>query len=213
MSWGSIRGGTSPNCEGSRALKRNLPKIKGFTLESVLFDKAFRNGCGPALCTAQCCAEGVYLSQGEHRAILDHADRIIRELDESQPHDVDNWFEPPQTDEDYPSGIRIGTRIYNNKCVFLDKRRLCVLQNVKPGGYDRKWGLKPFYCRIYPITIDHGTITFERAVEEETPCCSINSHYTETVAEVCREELTQVLGEDGYRDLLKLPNNRHGIKS
>ncbi len=196
------------NSVENAGVRRHSSKIKGFTIDPVLFDEGYRDNCGPSRCTAQCCAEGVYLSEDEHQAILGHVDRVVKEFDETQPCGVENWFEPTRTDEDYPAGFCIGTRVYNNKCVFLDKQCLCVLQKVKPEGYDQKWGLKPFYCRIYPITVERGTITYERTVAEETACCSIDSRHTKPVVEVCREELTQILGEDGYRELLRHARNR-----
>lgn len=186
----------------------SLSNNKGLRIDPVLFEKGYHEGYGPSRCTAQCCAGGVYLSQQEHRAILEHVDRIVKEFDETQTRDVSKWFESTRTDEDFPGGICIGTRVYNNKCVFLDKQSLCVLQRLKPKGYDEMWGLKPFYCRIYPITVDHCTITCDQTIAKETVCCSISSRYTKPVVEVCREELIQILGEDDYRELLRHHGNR-----
>ena len=213
MSSVSIGGKTCPKCKKRAVMRGHSSKIKGFTIDPTLFDKGYRDGCGPSRCMGQCCAEGVYISQEEHQAILQYADRIVKQFDETQPRDAEKWFEPARIDEDYPAGVCIGTRVYNNKCVFLDKQCLCVLQKVKLEGIDQKWGLKPLYCRTYPITVEHGTITYERTVVEETACCSIDSRHTRPVVEVCREELAQILGEDGYRELLADLRNRRRLRS
>ncbi len=181
----------------------NFLKIKGFKIDPVLFQKGYCEGRGPWRCTAQCCAGGVYLSQQELRAILCHLDRIREEFDETQTRDVRQWFEPARADEDFPGGVCVGIRVYNGKCVFLEEQKLCVLQKVKPKGCDQQWGLKPFYCRIYPLSVDQSTITFDRTMMKKAVCCSISSRYAVPVAEACREELTQILGRDGYRTILK----------
>jgi len=180
----------------------------GLAIDPALYDEGFEKNCGPHRCTAQCCSEGVFLSREEHRTILQYADQVIEKLDESQTADIGSWFEPEQRDDDYPDGTCVGTRVLNGKCVFLNKEKLCVLQTVTPQGREQAWGLKPFYCRLYPITVEKKRITFERNGAREPSCCSVAPRYAKSIIEVCRGELTQIVGENGYRVLLEELGNR-----
>ncbi|MCK7528343.1 MAG: hypothetical protein MZV64_67625 [Ignavibacteriales bacterium] len=55
-------------------------------------------------------------------------------MDETQSKDIDEWFEEPEEDEDFESGVAVGTEIINDKCTFLDKNGLCTLQKTCNDG-------------------------------------------------------------------------------
>ena len=46
-------------------------------------------------------------------------------MDDTQTTNVDKWFEEPEEDEDFESGIAVGTELHNGKCVFLDRQGYC----------------------------------------------------------------------------------------
>ncbi|NCS88114.1 MAG: DUF3109 family protein, partial [Ignavibacteria bacterium] len=60
--------------------------------------------------------------------------------------EIKDWFEAPETDEDFESGVAVGTNVINGKCTFLDKNGLCSLQKLALEEGAHKWEYKPLYC-------------------------------------------------------------------
>ncbi len=74
---------------------------------------------------------------------------------------IQGWFEKPQKDEDFESGIAVGTEVYNGKCVFLDKNGLCTLQKMADVEGEHKWKYKPIYCILFPLVVWEETFTID----------------------------------------------------
>ena len=91
------------------------------------------------------------LDYKEYQTILSIKDKIIENMDETQSTDVSKWFEPPEKDEDFESGIAVGTEVINGKCTFLDKNGLCTLQKIAMQEGEYKWKYKPLYCILFPL--------------------------------------------------------------
>lgn len=125
-------------------------------------------------------------------------------MEPAQEHDPARWFEPEdEPDLDFPSGRAVNTTAVNGACVFLDSRRLCVLQLAE----EKSPGLKPFYCRAYPVAIDHGRVTLDADwCPEETQCCGPVEGGELTMLDVYEFELVHTLGEAGVHELRRIAN-------
>ena len=172
-----------------------LKIIKGIGIDPKIFTFSF--GCR---CSGECCYYGVYTDLKERDQILSLKDKIIPMLDDSQTTSVKKWFEPPEKDEDFESGIAAGTELFNNKCVFLDKSGLCTLQKLAVKEGEHKWKYKPLYCILFPLTIYEGALTIDdEHIDRLKTCNKVQSGMT--IYEACTEELKYLFGEDGYAEI------------
>jgi hypothetical protein len=64
-----------------------------------------------------------------------------------------------------------------------------------------RWSFKPLYCVLYPIEITGKTIRFDDLLQGDEQCCSVSDHFATPLFQVCRDELTHVLGKEGFRQL------------
>jgi len=192
-------------------MKNNdILEYNGLKIEPVIFTQGFVPGCDINICSGQCCNWGVYMDVNFRDVIMMHKDDIISIMDDLQIKDTAKWFEnETEDDDDFPSGIAIGTELYKNaegteQCVFKDKNGFCTLQNaaVKKGMH--KWAIKPKYCIMYPLTVIDGTLTYDDDHSRKLDYCGIHKkeNFTQSVFEAMQEELIFVLGKEGY-DFLK----------
>lgn len=176
--------------------------VKGYTISPELFTKGFRSDLGPQCCGSQCCSGGVYVDIREHEAILFEADLVKKHMDETQTTNMTEWFEPEALEHsDFSSGACIGTREINGKCAFLDKLGRCSLQLAAGATGRHKWALKPLYCVLFPVEISDRIIGFDDLLQGEAGCCSIGDDFETPLFRGCFEELTHLLGADGYAAL------------
>ncbi len=186
---------------------RKIISVKNFKIDALVFTAGFVPFCNVPVCRGNCCYWGVYVDVKERDKILSYKDLILKYMDETQPKDIEQWFEKEEYDDtDFPSGKCVGTNIYNDKCAFLTKEGYCILQITAVENGMHKWALKPFYCCIYPLTFGEGVLTYDDGHAEDLPYCGISAKHNHAgpVIEICKEEFTYVLGEDGYAELLKI---------
>lgn len=175
------------------------PKIiKGLKIDPQIF--TFKFSCK---CTGECCHYGVYADLKEYETITAIQDKIIPLMDETQPTLPELWFEEPEPDTDFDSGVAVGTEIFNNKCVFLDKNGLCVLQRLANIEGVDKWEYKPHYCILYPFTIYENTLMIDTDHMNRLKTCNNQPHENTTMYEHCQDELIHLLGKDGFDELEK----------
>jgi hypothetical protein len=105
-------------------------EINGYLIDPLIFTHKFVKSCDVCICSGECCYYGVYTDKAEHDVIMKMKDRVKKSMDDSQTTDHNLWFEEPEEDEDFDSGIAVGTELHNGKCVFLDKQGYCTLQKV-----------------------------------------------------------------------------------
>jgi len=177
--------------------------IKGLKVDPVIFTQKFVNGCDIRYCSGECCYYGVYAESTEAEMLMGMKERIIESMDDSQIKDSTQWFEEPNEDADFKSGIAVGTEVYNGKCVFLDKQGFCTLQKIAYENGENKWKYKPLYCILFPLVISDGVFTIDDGHLERMHYCSQEGKQTSTVFEVCTEEIVHVFGADGYEELVK----------
>jgi hypothetical protein len=173
--------------------------IKGYTIAPELFSKGFPTGGGPCTCTSRCCSGGVYVDPKERDRILEAKERVKKQMDSSQVADESQWFEEEEIEHtDFPSGRCVGTLEINEKCAFLDSMGRCSIQLASVAAGEHKWSMKPLYCVLFPIEITDRVIGFDDLLQEEATCCSIAEEFSSPLFRGCKEELTYLLGEDGY---------------
>ena len=171
-------------------------EINGIKIDPKIFSFSFS-----CKCNGECCYYGVYTDLKEHDTILSIKDKIQELMDDSQTKDITKWFEPPEDDEDFESGVAVGTELFNDKCSFLDKDGLCTLQKLanKEGAY--KWKYKPLYCILFPLTIYEGALTIDDDHINRLKICNKFTKEETSIFEACREELIYFFGEDGFAEL------------
>jgi len=128
-------------------------------------------------------------------------DKIIPLLDESQTKDINSWFEEPEDDDDFDSGVAVGTEIINGKCTFLDKNGLCTLQKLAMMDGEHKWKYKPIYCILFPLTVFEGSLTIDDEHIDRLKSCNSNPAFEISIYESCLEELQHFFGDDGFNEL------------
>jgi Fe-S-cluster containining protein len=201
-------GGTTTSAPGHGADPRVLRKhrltyLPQLRLSDELLKVRFRADCSMSNCGAECCAGGAALDILERDRILLHADLVRKEMDDNQEHAVDRWFEDVDADGDFPSGYASATRVHNDRCVFLNAAGRCVLQTAEAAMPD-KTTLKPFYCRAFPICIDHGVLSYDDHTGVKPPCCGPVPDGNLSIFDVCEFELEHVLGPEGAAELREL---------
>jgi Fe-S-cluster containining protein len=157
-------------------------------------------------CGGHCCRHGVYASLPERDRILEYADLIQEVMDETQTTDTSKWFEEKvHEDEDFPEGLCIGTALYDQKCTFLNGQGLCVLQLLEPTlALPAGERLKPYYCRLFPLTTWYGRLEFDDLCDGVRPCCTLASDGPRLAIDAYAAEFKEALGEEGYEELRRV---------
>jgi hypothetical protein len=171
--------------------------INGIKIDPLIFTFKFTCRC----LGGECCQYGVYADYKEYEKILSVKDEIIELMDESQSKNMDEWFEAPEKDDDFESGIAVGTNIINDKCTFLDKHGLCTLQKLGLSKGIHKWTFKPIYCVLFPLTIYQGALTVDDEHIDRLNSCNRYANESHTIFDSCTEELKYLLGEEGFSEL------------
>ncbi len=173
-------------------------EINGVKIDPQIFTFSF--GCK---CSGECCYYGVYTDLKEHNMIMSLKDKLIPMFDETQVTDTEKWFEAPEEDEDFDSGVAVGTEVINGKCTFLDKNGLCTLQKLADNEGAYKWKYKPLYCILFPLTIYENALTIDDEHIDRLKTCNRNPSGQHTIYDSCTEELKHFFGEEGFRELEK----------
>ncbi|MBE0573003.1 MAG: DUF3109 family protein [Ignavibacteriaceae bacterium] len=171
-------------------------KINGILIDPAMFTYKFICNC-----PGECCYYGVYTDHKEYQYILSIQDKVKENMDETQSKDVNGWFEPEEKDDDFASGIAVGTEIINGKCTFLDKNGLCTLQKIAMKEGEHKWKYKPLYCILFPLTTYEGVLTIDIEHIDRLPYCNMDPNTRLTMFEACEEELRHFFGEEGFEEL------------
>lgn len=179
--------------------EENLLKVKQYFISNDFFEKGYPSGNGPCNCTSNCCKGGVWADVNEHELIMSKKELIKQQMDETQTTDVSRWFDNKVVDDrDFPSGKAIGTEVVNDKCAFLDKYGRCSIQLAAVAEGKHKWEWKPIYCVLFPVEIGNKIIGFDPMLQGEENCCTVSSEFETPLFAACKDELTHVLGKDGY---------------
>jgi hypothetical protein len=185
-------------------MEHNFDKIiNGMYIDPQIFTTKFVKACDICLCSGECCYYGVYTDKADYEKIIAEKDVIIKYMDDSQTKDSNKWFEEPEIDNDFPSGVAVGTEVHNGKCVFLDKQGFCTLQKMAMAKGEFKWKYKPLYCILFPLVIFEGVLTIDDEHIDRMHFCNKSQNQSSTVFDCTINELKHVLGESGFEELLR----------
>jgi Fe-S-cluster containining protein len=185
--------------------KHHLPYIADLQVNEDVFTARFAADADSSRCSAHCCRAGVLVDIAHRDRILSEAALVHEYMEPAQEHDPARWFvAQDEEDVDFPSKRAINTTLVGGTCVFLDSQRRCVLQRAE----ERSPGLKPFYCRAFPIVIVEGRLTLNcDHCPDDTQCCGIVAQGERTALDVFRFELTHVLGAEGMREFERIQSD------
>ncbi len=169
-------------------------KVNGLLIDPKIFTYKFKCSC-----QGECCNYGVFIDFKEYERIISIKDKLLNIFDETQSRNVKEWFEPPEKDEDFESGIAVGTEIINDKCTFLDKDGLCSLQKLAILEGEHEWKYKPIYCILFPFTVYEGALTIDDEHIDRLDSCNVNPELT--IFDAVKEELRYFLGDKGFEEL------------
>jgi hypothetical protein len=178
---------------------QHLFKVKQFLISNDFFEKGYATGNSPCHCTSQCCAGGVWMDLKDYEQIMARKDLIKQQMDETQTADDARWFDDELADDsDFPSGKAVGTEVVNDKCAFLDKFGRCSIQLAAVAAGEHKWKWKPLYCILFPVEVSNGVVSFDPMLQGDESCCTVSTVFETPLFRACKEELTHLLGSDGY---------------
>ena len=175
--------------------------INGLKIDPIIFTHKFVKTCDVCICSGECCYYGVYTDLKEHELIMKMKDRIIQSMDDSQTKNTNKWFEAPEKDDDFESGIAVGTEVHNGKCVFLDRQGYCTLQKIAMEDGEMRWKYKPLYCILFPLVIFEGAITVDDDHLNRMHYCNKIENQNSTIYECCKNELKHLFGDNGFKEL------------
>jgi len=171
-------------------------EINGVYIDPQIF--TFNFSCS---CSGECCNYGVFTDLNEYKHIMSIKDKIIPLMDETQSKNPEEWFEEPEEDEDFDSGVAVGTQIINDKCTFLDKNGLCTLQKLAMMEGEHKWKYKPIYCVLFPFTVYEGALTIDDEHIDRLETCNAHPLKNQSIFDYGHEELKHFLGDEGFKKL------------
>ncbi|NTU65085.1 MAG: DUF3109 family protein [Chloroflexi bacterium] len=189
--------------------------INGFKIHPELLEEAYAERCVLNECLGACCTGGAWLDVAQLKTIVPHVEAIKLNLPADR-RDPNAWFSAPESDEDSPAGVIVGTNVVGDPrrpdktcCVFLRPDRLCALQVTSDQIGLEYPGLKPLFCALYPlqihgdeIVIDHDTLQKLGGATCRRACARRQPLYR-----IFKEELLLLLAEEGYRELDRLTGN------
>ncbi len=185
-------------------MQEHLLKIGKYSISNDFFEKGYSAGNTPCTCSSNCCKGGVWVDVGQHEQIMSKKDRIKSQMDETQTTDETRWFGKEAVDDsDFPSGKAIGTEVVNDKCAFLDKLGRCSIQLAAVVDGKHKWEWKPLYCILFPVEVTDNIVGFDDMLQGSEACCTVGSDFEVPLFVACKDELTHLLGADGYNSLEK----------
>lgn len=198
---------SAPDLDVTYPIKRHhLAHLERLEADDELFAVRFAPACSMMNCSARCCRGGVYVDVAHRDRVLREASLVVEHMEPSQERDPAKWFESEEIDDtDFPSGKCVGTQVVGPGCVFLDSQRRCVLQLAESASP----GLKPFYCRAYPVVVSDAVLTLDTEwCPEETQCCGPDPNGNQTALEVLAFELEHVVGKDALAELHQIASAR-----
>jgi hypothetical protein len=185
--------------------RHTIAHVATLRVNPAIFEKRFAAGCSMTHCDATCCHGGVYADLGEKERILAHAELIKSYMEPQQEHDTAKWFDNEEVDDiDFPSGKAVGTQTNARGCIFLKANGHCVIQTAGAESGMGKFSLKPFFCIAFPVVLTGHELTLHDDYTGRTECCFAVPNGTQSLVDICAEELEYMLGTEGFKELKEL---------
>jgi hypothetical protein len=175
--------------------------INGIRISPGILRKKAVRRCSEIKCLAACCTDGVWLLDDEAPRILEWADAIKACLPPDR-HDESQWFEQGKG-ELGTIPVKDPVRPDDTCCVFLQPDRKCALQVVSRANNLGWPGIKPYYCTLYPLYVEDDELLLDNVTHLNVngAMCRAEKPPRQEVCKLFPDELTLVLGEEGFREL------------
>jgi len=194
--------------------------IGKFLVEARWLESRPLRRCSLAECKACCCSHGVLVDKVAAKRIVEHAELVKQHLPEER-RSSDSWFSKDEkVDTDYPSGHAVTTRVLKHSertlgsgCVFLRPDNKCALQIASVASGRHPWELKPFYCALFPVTIEGNYVLLDDSndIFKRGGNCGQHSNTLAPLYRIYQEELVLALGQDGYEQLCEIADKSENL--
>lgn len=180
-------------------------RIKGISIAKEILNKKF-SSCNLKACKHACCREGAIVGSvriKKIKSLLPSLFPLMRpeavETVKKKGFHLDSVFTRLDLDRTHKHHY---LRIVKGRCVFLnyDDKGGCVLQKYCEIN-NIKYELKPEGCWLFPIDFIRNKLVIYKW--NNLPCLDDSKNKkAPPLYMTCRKELTDFLGQDGYRELL-----------
>jgi Fe-S-cluster containining protein len=139
-------------------------------IDPRLFTETFFSKCMDCtFCHDSCCQYGATVEVPMMEALL--ARRA--ELEPVVKRPAEEWFDGEfRDDPEYPGGAFTRTRVYDGRCVFLNRQgRGCLLHSYALTHNIPVHSMKPMACNLFPVWWYEGAIVLPPEIEERELIC------------------------------------------
>jgi Fe-S-cluster containining protein len=176
---------------GAPVVDRIDPRLFTWTFFARCMDCTF--------CHDSCCQYGATVEVPLMEALL--ARRA--ELEPVVKRPAEEWFDGRFRDDyEYPGGAFTRTRVFDGRCVFLNREgRGCLLHSHALATQQPVHALKPMACNLFPVWWNEGAIVLPPEIEERELVCLGEG---ETLYRSARADLRYYYGPELVEELDRL---------
>jgi Fe-S-cluster containining protein len=148
--------------------RARIPAIH--SIDTRLFTETFFSACLACdFCHDSCCQHGATVEVPLREALLARKD----DLEPLVGRPASEWFDGKfHEDYEYPGGRYTRTRVFDNRCVFLNRNgRGCLLHRYALENDLPVHELKPLACSLFPVWWMHGVLVVPTEIEEGDLVC------------------------------------------
>jgi Fe-S-cluster containining protein len=152
----------------SYASRGGVPAVD--RIDTRLFTETFFAHCMQCdFCQDSCCQYGATVETPMIEALLARKD--VLEPVVGRP--ASEWFDGRfRTDPEYPGGQFTRTRVFDKRCVFLNRAgRGCLLHSYALENNIPVQELKPLACNLFPVWWSEGALCLPPEIEDRELVC------------------------------------------
>ena len=168
-------------------------------IDPSVFQAKFPSRCSLEQCKSRCCKGGVWADVAEKDVILQHVDLLLPFM-RPETRDPSCWFGGTMEEPECPSGIAIETNVVGDACVFLHPDHGCALQKAAVESGMSEWALKPRFCIMFPLVVEHGVLFVDEHLTDIW--CMRSENRTHPILASVEREVRHLFPEAVVRDLL-----------
>lgn len=179
----------------SYVARTGLPVVD--RVDTRLFTEIFFSACMDCtFCHDSCCQYGATVETPLMEALLARKDVLEPVI--GRP--ASEWFDGRlRTDAEYPGGQFTRTRVFDNRCVFLNRSgRGCLLHSYALQNQIPVQELKPLACNLFPFWWSDGALVLPPEIEDRELVCLGEGP---TLYRSARSDLLYYFGEELIAEL------------
>jgi Fe-S-cluster containining protein len=165
-----------------------------------LFTETFFSACmSCTFCHDSCCQYGATVEVPLMEWLLDHRDVLEPVVGRA----ASEWFDGAiRSDADYPGGRFTRTRVFDGRCVFLNRAgRGCLLHSYALENHLPVHEWKPIACNLFPVWWDEGALVLPPEIDDRELVCLGEG---ETLYRSARNDLLYYYGPELVDELDRL---------